>query len=45
MLLICNWLVAPFVLPFGIAKSVLGFVLEEGWLRPFFERIGITASN
>ena len=29
----------------GLARLLLPFVLEEGWFRPFFERIGITASN
>jgi hypothetical protein len=29
----------------GLARLCLPFVLEEGWFRPFFESIGITASN
>ena len=43
------WIAAPvwfpLILAIGVARGALGFVLEEGWGKRFFNAIGITASS
>jgi hypothetical protein len=41
-MVLMRYLAVPFVLAL---RPILGLILEEGWAKPFFNAIGITASN